>query len=112
MLDEEELDITKLTYVLYARTSTDDTGRQPKSIEGQIDECMELANRSGLHIIGEPLIETKSAKKPNKRPVFTQMLKDLKNGVYDGILSWNPDRLARNMREGGEIIDMIDEEQI
>src|SRR3989344_3658012 len=112
MLDEEELDITKLKYVLYARKSTDDPGRQPKSIEDQIDECMELANRSGLHIIGEPLIETKSAKKPNKRPVFTQMLKDLKNGVYDGILSWNPDRLARNMREGGEIIDMIDEEQI
>lgn len=40
------------------------------------------------------------------------MLNDLKKGVYDGILAWNPDRLARNMREGGEIIDMIDEEEI
>jgi len=40
------------------------------------------------------------------------MLNDLKKGIYDGILAWNPDRLARNMKEGGEIIDMIDEEEI
>ena len=111
-LDEEQIDFTKLKYVLYARKSTDDPGRQPKSIGDQIAECVELANRNRLHIIGKPLIETKSAKKPDQRPVFTQMLKDLKNGKYDGIVSWNPDRLARNMREGGEIIDMIDEGQI
>jgi site-specific DNA recombinase len=36
------------------------------------------------------------------------MLNDLKKGIYDGILAWNPDRLARNMREGREILDMID----
>ncbi len=40
------------------------------------------------------------------------MLVNLKKGVYDSILSWNPDRLARNMRDGGEIIDMVDEGQI
>ncbi|MCL4360708.1 recombinase family protein [Patescibacteria group bacterium] len=109
---EEEFDFTKLKYVLYARKSTDDVGRQPKSIGDQIAECKELAAREGLHIVGDPLTETKSAKRPNQRPVFTQMIKDLKKGIYDGILSWNPDRLARNMREGGEIIDMIDEGQI
>lgn len=37
------------------------------------------------------------------------MLEDLKNGKYDGILAWHPDRLARNMLEGGMLIDMIDE---
>lgn len=40
------------------------------------------------------------------------MLNDIKRGIYDGIIAWNPDRLARNMKEGGEIIDMIDEKQI
>ena len=37
------------------------------------------------------------------------MIKDIEKGVYDGILAWNPDRLARNMLEGGKIINMIDE---
>ncbi len=37
------------------------------------------------------------------------MLKDIRDGKYDAILAWHPDRLSRNMKEGGEIIDMIDE---
>ncbi len=111
---DEELDISKLKYVLYVRKSTDDPQRQIRSIDDQVFECMELASRLGLNVVNKnkPLVETKSAKKPDQRPIFRQMLIDLKKGVYDGILAWNPDRLSRNMREGGEIIDMVDEDQI
>ncbi|MCL5784545.1 MAG: recombinase family protein [Patescibacteria group bacterium] len=108
---DEEIDFTKLKYVLYARKSTDDPQRQVRSIGDQIFECKQLAARIGINIV-KVLEETKSAKKPNQRSVFRQMLNDLKKGTYDGILAWNPDRLARNMKEGGEIIDMIDEEEI
>lgn len=109
---DEELDVTKLKYALYARKSTDDPERQARSIPDQIGECRKLAKRLGLTIVGEPIVETKSAKKPGRRPLFRQLLKDIRAGVYDGILAWNPDRLARNMKEGGEVIDMIDEDQI
>lgn len=109
-MDEEELDITKLKYVLYARKSTDDPQRQVRSIHDQITECKNLANRLGITIKDRDILqETKSAKKPNQRPIFTQMLKDIRFGQYDAILAWNPDRLARNMKEAGEIIDMVDE---
>ena len=108
---EEELDVTKLKYVLYARKSTDDPQRQIRSIPDQIFECKQLADRLGINIV-KTLEETKSAKKPGNRPIFRQMLNDLKRGVYDGILAWNPDRLSRNMKEGGEIIDMVDENEI
>ena len=111
MYDEEELDVTKLRYVLYARKSTEDEQRQVRSIPDQIAECQQLAGRLGIHVV-DVLKETKSAKKPNLRPVFRQLLADLKSGKIDGILAWHPDRLSRNMREGGEIIDMIDEKQI
>ncbi|QQG47816.1 MAG: recombinase family protein [Candidatus Woesebacteria bacterium] len=107
----EEIDETKLKYVLYARKSTDDPQRQVRSIEDQVFECMQLAERAGLTVV-DVLREKKSAKKPNQRPIFSGMLKDIKAGKYDSILSWHPDRLARNMREGGEVIDMIDEGQI
>lgn len=108
---DEELDVTKLKYVLYARKSTTDETRQVRSIPDQIDDCQRLAVRMGLNVVNV-LEETKSAKKPNQRPIFKKMLADIKSGVYDAILAWNPDRLARNMLEGGAIIDMIDEGQI
>lgn len=107
-MDNEELDVTKLKYVLYARKSTDDPERQATSIPDQIAECQKLARNKGLHIVAV-LEESKSAKFPNNRPVFDQMLKDIRSGKFDGILAWNPDRLARNMLEAGTIIDMIDQ---
>lgn len=108
---DEEIDITKLRYVLYVRKSTTDESRQIRSIPDQIFECEQLAQRIGLKVV-DILKEEKSAKKPNLRPIFNQLLTDIKNGKYDAILAWNPDRLARNMKEGGEIIDMIDNNQI
>ena len=60
-------------------------------------------------MVEPPVIEEKSAKSPNNRPLFRQMIKDIRAGKYDGILAWNPDRLARNMLEAGTIIDMIDQ---
>ncbi|KKR03078.1 MAG: Recombinase [Candidatus Uhrbacteria bacterium GW2011_GWF2_39_13] len=48
----------------------------------------------------------------DKREKFRSMLDSLKDGSYDGIITWAPDRLARNMKEGGEIIDMLDRGEI
>lgn len=108
-MEEEFLDFTKLKYVLYARKSTEDESRHIRSTGDQLAECRQLASRIGITVAEPPVIEEKSAKSPNNRPLFRQMLKDIRAGKYDGILAWNPDRLARNMLEGGEIIDMIDE---
>lgn len=102
-------DITKLRYVLYARKSTEDETRQVRSIDDQIRDCQKLALELGLNVVGEPIRETKSAKRPGQRPKFTQMLKDIENKKYDAILCWHPDRLSRNMLEGGQIINMLDE---
>lgn len=107
MYNEDEIDFTKLRYVLYARKSTDDPQRQVRSIPDQIAECVELAKRLRLNVV-TILQEKKSAKKPHQRPIFTQMIKDIRAGVYDAVLSWNPDRLSRNMFEAGMLIDMVD----
>lgn len=110
-MDDNELDITKLKYVLYARKSTDDPQRQLRSIPDQILECKQLADRLHLNVVAV-LEETKSAKKPNRRPIFKQMLIDLKNGTYDGILAWHPDRLARNSIDGRKIIYLLDDKKL
>ena len=36
------------------------------------------------------------------------MLDRIERGDASGILAWHPDRLARNMTDGGRVIDLID----
>ncbi|MCE7996276.1 MAG: recombinase family protein [Roseivirga sp.] len=97
----------KTKYFLYARKSTEDEERQVMSIEAQIVELNDFAERERL-VIAETFVESKSAKKPG-RPIFNEMMAK----VYEsrepvGILAWHPDRLARNSVDGGQIIYLID----
>lgn len=97
--------------MLYARKSTEDEARQVRSIPDQIKDCRKLADDLGLRVVSV-IKETKSAKKPDQRPKFNQMLKDIEDKKYDAILCWHPDRLCRNMLEGGRIINMLDESEL
>jgi len=102
----QQTDLTKLRYVLYARKSTEDENRQVRSsIDDQIKDCEKLARELGLRVV-DVIREKKSAKKPSQRPLFTQMLADI-GKKYDAILAWHPDRLCRNMLEGGQIINNL-----
>lgn len=94
-------------YFLYARKSSEDDERQVKSIEDQINEVSDHARKFNIPIT-KVYIESKSAKYPG-REVFNEMLKAVikaKESVV--ILSWHPDRLARNSVDGGQIIYLID----
>lgn len=95
-------------YVIYVRKSTDDKEKQVRSLSDQILECREYAERIGIKIVEPPIEEAESAKEPDIRPKFREMIQGLRSGKYDGILSWHPDRLSRNMKDAGEIIDMVD----
>ena len=109
--DNIELDRTKFKYVIYARKSSEDEQGQKNSIKDQIKECRQYAEIHQLNVVAT-IEESKSAKIANHRPRFNAMLADFKKGVYDGILAWHPDRLARNMLEAGIIIDMVDRNEI
>jgi len=108
-----EKDISQFRYVIYARKSNESEERQIRSLGDQIIECEELAKRKGLKLISEkPIKESSSAKEPDIRPKFRQMLDDFQQGSYEGIIAWHPDRLARNMKDAGEIIDLLDKDII
>ena len=106
----QSVDLSKLRYVLYARKSTEDENRQVRSIDDQIRDCEKLARELGLNVVAV-IKEKKSAKKPSQRPLFAQMMADI-GKKYDAVLSWHPDRLCRNMLEGGQIINMLDEGEL
>lgn len=104
-------DVESLKYVLYARKSTDESGKQERSLEDQIAAGLELKDRLNLNVV-DTIIEAKSAKLSGNRPKFEAMLKSILNGKYDAILTWAPDRLARNMKDAGEILDLLDKNDI
>jgi DNA invertase Pin-like site-specific DNA recombinase len=102
-------DFAKPKYLVYVRKSTDEEGKQIRSIDDQIEECMTFARRNGIDVTQKDiLIEKCSAKYSGKRPEFNKMLKMLEKGTYNSVLAWHPDRLSRNMKEAGELIDMLD----
>jgi DNA invertase Pin-like site-specific DNA recombinase len=88
---------------MYIRKSSESEDRQALSIPAQERELRALADRKGYVVVGAPIAESMSAKRPG-RPGFAELLQRLENGEADGILCWHLDRLARNPIDGGQIM--------
>ncbi len=101
-----------LRYVIYLRKSSEGQDAQAQSIPDQFAACQQMVLREGLVVVGKHIEESASAWSSNNRPKFNQMLKDITNGKYDGIISYHPDRLSRNMLESGMVMDMLDSDII
>ncbi len=104
--------LQNLRYRLYARKSTDTEDRQVQSLQDQVKYMNEIVKQQGLHIIGDPIYESKSAKRPNNRPRFTAMLDEIESGEIDGIICWKIDRLSRNPTDSGRIQQLLQDEKI
>lgn len=98
----------KVKYVLYARKSTDSEERQVLSIDSQVKEMLQLAEKEGLEVAGIRR-ESHSAKETGQRDVFNEIVKDIRLGKFNGILTWAPDRIARNAGDLGAIVDLMDQ---
>ena len=98
---------TKLRYCLYARKSTESEERQVLSIDSQIKEMLQLAERENLEIVTMKR-ESHSAKETGQRPVFNEIVEELRDGKFNAILTWAPDRISRNAGDLGKIVDLMD----
>lgn len=98
----------KIKYVLYARKSTESEERQVLSIDSQIKEMLSMAERESLEVV-EIRRESHSAKESGQRPVYKEILEDIRRGRFNGILTWAPDRLSRNAGDLGSIVDLMDQ---
>ena len=79
--------------VIYARYSSDN--QREESIEGQLRECMEYAERNGIIVVDTYIDRALSAKTDN-RPNFQKMIKDASKQLFKYIIVWKLDRFARN----------------
>ena len=82
-----------MTGVIYARYSSDN--QREESIEGQLRECKEFAQRQGITLLNTYIDRALSAK-TDHRPDFQRMIQDSAKGLFDVVLVWKLDRFARN----------------
>jgi len=98
----------QIKYCLYARKSTEQEDKQALSIESQVKEMQALAEQEKLFIV-EVKRESHSSKEVGQRPIYNEMLAEIKQGKFGGILTWAPDRLARNAGDLGAVVDLMDQ---
>lgn len=90
----------------YIRVSTVKQGERGVSLQEQRAAIERYALRSGVVII-EWFEETLTAAKQG-RPLFTRMMKKLRNGEASGVVIHKIDRSTRNLRDWADLGDLID----
>ncbi|OGM13005.1 hypothetical protein A3A76_01285 [Candidatus Woesebacteria bacterium RIFCSPLOWO2_01_FULL_39_23] len=96
----------KLIYVQYSRKSSESREKQALSIDEQKEECVKLEKLLDLNIPYK-LEESRSAYKPDNRPEFDKLISLIEAGKVNAILTWKPDRLCRNPKEGGYLLQLL-----
>jgi len=98
----------KTRYCLYARKSTESDEKQVLSLDSQVKEMLQIAEKENLEVI-DIRREAHSAKDSGERSVFNEIIQDIKRGRFNGILTWAPDRLSRNAGDLGSLVDLMDQ---
>ena len=74
---------------------------------------MALAKQLDIKIHSDDIFkESASAKESGNRPIFDKVMLGFNTKKYQGLIAWSPDRLSGKMLEGGQIIEMVDHEEI
>ena len=79
--------------VIYARYSSHN--QREESIEGQLRECHDFAEKNGIIIIREYCDRAISGK-TDQRPEFQRMIKDSEKHQFEAVIMYTLDRFARN----------------
>ncbi len=104
-------DYAKTKYFEYSRKSSEGEDRQVQSIERQHEENKKTIERFNLQVV-DSFSESRSAKKPNNRPAFSEMIRRIEKGEANGIICWHLNRLSRNPLESGILQQLLADEKI
>lgn len=80
--------------VIYARYSS--SNQKEESIEQQIAECRDYAERHDIEIVREYRDEAISGK-TDKRPSFQRLMRDVEHADFDTVIAYKSSRISRNM---------------
>jgi DNA invertase Pin-like site-specific DNA recombinase len=93
--------------VIYCRISSDREGAG-LGVGRQREDCEQLAEQLGLHVVEVYEDNDLSAYSGKPRPGYRQMLQDLRDRRAATVLAWHTDRLHRSPAELEEYIDVCE----
>jgi DNA invertase Pin-like site-specific DNA recombinase len=79
--------------VIYARYSSEN--QREESIEGQLRECKEFAEKQSIIVI-DTYIDRALSARTDDRPQFQQMIRDSGKKLFDLVIVWKLDRFSRD----------------
>ncbi len=94
--------------IIYCRKSTDRDDKQQNSLESQIHACMRTIETNSFVVV-DTLMESASAKKSGKRPIFDSLLSLCKKKKVDYIVVDEASRLSRNNTDSAKILGLLEE---
>ena len=80
--------------VIYARYSSHN--QRDVSIEQQVENCREFAERNNL-LITEVYADRAITGKTDRRPNFQRMMRDAAKSKFQYVVAWKSNRMGRNM---------------
>ena len=97
--------------LVYCRKSTDRDDKQQNSLESQLSACTRTIEVNNFTLV-DTLVESASAKKSGKRPIFESVLTLCKKGKVDYIVVDEASRLSRNNTDSAKILGLLEEGHI
>ncbi|GMR10651.1 MAG: hypothetical protein BMS9Abin28_1472 [Anaerolineae bacterium] len=104
---------------IYVRVSSERQAADDRvSPQAQLDDCRELAEKRGYHVVAEISDITKYRSKGRlvnpsgtrkDRPGYLELLRMARNGEIDMIVAWKEDRLYRGLYAAMPLSEMLDE---
>lgn len=98
----------KIIAGLYPRVSTEDQSRYGHSLDEQEDRLKKLCDYKEYEIYKVYREEGVSAKSM-KRPMFQEMIQDMKDGKINKIIVYKLDRLTRSIKDLETICTLLEE---
>ncbi len=95
-----------MKYFAYVRVSTARQGEKGVSLEQQRAAIESHAERNSLTIV--EWYEERRTAATQGRPIFTQMLRELKRAKAQGVIIHKVDRSARNLRDWSQMAELLD----
>jgi site-specific DNA recombinase len=96
---------------IYRRVSTEMQREEGYSLEAQKSRLISYAESQGWTVVGDYSDEGVSAKNM-ERPALQRLLRDMKKGHFDVILTYKLDRLVRSVGDLNELLTMFDKNNV
>ena len=96
-----------MNVAIYARVSTDKQAEQGHSLESQIQACTAKAKELGATIIRE-FVDDGYSGAYLERPKLSELREQLRTGLFQAVVCYDVDRLARNLSHQLLITDDIE----